>query len=298
MKYKETPVQNLTFIALMAGINVIFCLLCKFVPFSTLIFTLLLPFVSTLVMVFCKGRYTLIYVFATLLLTLLISPQDALFYILAPLLSGIIFGFCYKHNFNYIWTIVFASLSTIIVYYITAPLIELIFVTPIFESFKKILLLNDEQAKNYYPSFVLITSIFQTLLSFIIINNDLAKYMKYKSNQTVPYSILSILSISTGTISIILLFLYYPLALVFMFISLFFSIYPFIKIYRNKKGWLIIFNLILSIFVFAFLYPLINKESAICLISIFPMIISIISLFIKNSVEQDSYLFDKYEANE
>ncbi|MGM9858853.1 MAG: hypothetical protein ACI311_06375 [Bacilli bacterium] len=298
MKYKETPVQNLTFIALMAGINVIFCLLCKFLPFSTLIFTLLLPFVSTLVMVFCKARYTLIYVIATLLLTLIISPQDALFYILAPMLSGIIFGFCYKHNVNYIWTIVLASISTIIVYYITTPLIELIFGTPVFESFKKILLLSEEQARNYYPSFVLITSIFQTLLSFIIINNDLAKYMKYKANQMVPYNILSILSISTGSISIMLLFFYYPLSLVFMFISWFLSIYPFIKIFKNKKGWLIVLTLILSIFIFAILYPLINKESAICLISIFPIIISIISLFIKNSNQQDSYLFDKYGANE
>ena len=282
MNYKETATQNITFISLMAGINVIFCVLFRFLPLSSLLFTLVLPFASTLVMIFCKFKYTIIYIISTLLLTLLISPQDALFYILSPMLSGVVFGVCYKKSLNSSWAIILGTLTTVFVYFVTLPLITLIFETSITESFKILFMLNDEQAHNYFPTFVFVTSLLQTLLSYYIINNDLKKYIVNLKETKPDYLALHLSAIATGLISILLSYIYLPLALVMTFASLALGLYACAKIIKVRKYWILILVIILSLFIFALLYPLGNGESGLCFASSFSIILSFIAVFIKN----------------
>ena len=58
---KTTLVHNITYMAIMTAINLIFIVLDTFVPFLMFLLILLLPFVSAVVSYFCQKRYYIIY---------------------------------------------------------------------------------------------------------------------------------------------------------------------------------------------------------------------------------------------
>ncbi len=277
MKYKETPVQNLTFIALMAGINVVLCTLFRFVPFSTIFLILVLPFLSSLVIIYCKWKYTIIYTFVTIALTLLISLENSLFYIITPMLSGLTFGFCFKKKIHSSFAILFATLMTLALYYITMPIIEFVLGVSIINSFQIILSLSAYEAKIFFPVFVIFTSICQTIISYIIINSDLKKYIEYEEPQT-PYNVLSLITLAFSLISIGLLFVYLPLSLSIGLISLFLSYYPLKRIIINHKYWLLVVIILLFIISFALLYQLVAEPKGIGFIALISLYISLFSL--------------------
>ena len=63
---KTTLVHNITYMALMTAINVIFIVLDTYVPFLMLLLILMLPFVSAVVSYYCQKRYYIIYAVASI----------------------------------------------------------------------------------------------------------------------------------------------------------------------------------------------------------------------------------------
>ncbi len=101
MKEKQTLIQNLTFMALMASINTVFCLVALFFPLASLLLTLALPMASVLVVLTCKEKYYPIYAVASLGLCLLVTLnglETTLFYLIPALISGFVFGFFIKRK--------------------------------------------------------------------------------------------------------------------------------------------------------------------------------------------------------
>ena len=60
---RETLVQNIAFLAIMAAINVVLLLLATLLPYLLLFLTMILPFVSLLVTIYCKKRYYPMYLY-------------------------------------------------------------------------------------------------------------------------------------------------------------------------------------------------------------------------------------------
>ena len=92
-KKRETLLQNMTYMGIMAAINFIFILLSSFIPFLLFVLVFILPLASAVVTVFCKKRYYIIYFVVTGALCLLINAPDTMFYVIPSLITGFIFGF-------------------------------------------------------------------------------------------------------------------------------------------------------------------------------------------------------------
>ena len=82
-KKKTTLVHHITYMGIMAAINLIFIILATFVPPLMFLLILLLPFASTVVSYYCLKRYYIIYAVATIGLCLLCSfnISDTIFYV-------------------------------------------------------------------------------------------------------------------------------------------------------------------------------------------------------------------------
>ena len=94
-KKKETIVENMTYMGLMAAINVVFVLLTTFVPFLFFLIVFVLPLTSTIVALHCNKKYFPIYAFATIGLCLLVTIwkiDDTLFYIIPSIITGFLFA--------------------------------------------------------------------------------------------------------------------------------------------------------------------------------------------------------------
>ena len=82
-KPRESLVQNITFMAMMAAINVVFVVLTTFVPVLVFLIVFILPLTSVLVTLHCKKIYFPIYAVATIGLCLICTIwqiDDTIFY--------------------------------------------------------------------------------------------------------------------------------------------------------------------------------------------------------------------------
>ena len=89
-KKKETLVQNITYMAIMAAINVVFVLITVLVPFLFFLIVFVLPLTSTIVTLHCKKRYFPIYAVATIGLCMICTMWqigDTIFYVIPSVIS-------------------------------------------------------------------------------------------------------------------------------------------------------------------------------------------------------------------
>ena len=99
---RETAIQNISYMSIMAAINVIFVLLSNVLPILLFILIFLLPLTSAIVTIYCRKRYYPIYLVVTLALCILVSFGftifDTLIYVFPSLLTGFVFGVCFEKN--------------------------------------------------------------------------------------------------------------------------------------------------------------------------------------------------------
>ena len=95
-KKRETPVENITYLGIMAAINVIFVLLTNVLPVLFFLIVFVLPLTSAVVTLFCKKAYFPIYFIVTLALCFLVNLGfhifDTFLYVFPSLITGFLFG--------------------------------------------------------------------------------------------------------------------------------------------------------------------------------------------------------------
>ena len=151
-KKRETLIQNISYMALMAAINVVFVLLTTFVPFLFFLIVFVLPLTSTIVMLFCRKRYFLIYALATLGICLIVTLSnigDTLFYVLPSIITGGLFGLLIEKNINNNVIIILATIAQSILTYAALPLIELFSGINVIYTFVNLFKLNDFEYVTY-----------------------------------------------------------------------------------------------------------------------------------------------------
>ena len=284
-KKRETIVQNIAFMAIMAAINVIFVLITTFVPFLFFLIVFILPLTSTLVTLMCKKRYFPIYAFATVGLCLICTIwqiDNTIFYVIPSIISGFIFGLCIEKKIPSFWTILTTTSIQILFTYLSIPLIKLMTGRNIIDVFANAFMVSDFIYLDYLvPCFIFFIAVIQEILTLLIIKDQLPKFgYELTDPKQLPLSLMILLG-SFVSLAVMFAFIYGPLAYLFSLYGLVLSIYALVYLLLERKG--IIYALlgggfILSIFLFAVFYPYIPKPLGLLLINIFFLIEAIIVL--------------------
>jgi len=291
-KKKKTLVGNMTYMALMAAINVIFILLSAWIPVLFILLIFILPLASTIVTYFCEKKYFLIYAIATIILCTLASFWDignVIFYVIPSLVSGFIFGILIEKAVSPIIIILCGVLAQITLSYLAIPLIYLIYQRNIVTDFATIFSLQNYTYLQYVQNiFICVLALVQQAISFMIIYEEISKIdinprFEKKDDVIVPSATLGFIALS-----VLLAFVFPELSYSGMILSLLLGFYCVGLLISKKKRWIIItllISLILSLFVFSLLYgPLTTATTrplGLLVAQIFPLFCAII-VFINN----------------
>ena len=284
---RETLVQNIAFLAIMAAINVVLLLLATLLPYLLLFLTMILPFVSLLVTIYCKKRYYPIYLLATIGLSFLVSfdgISNILFYILPGVLSGFVFGYCLEKEIPSNYSIMYSALVYVICSYLSLIICNALIGESIEEVYFTILNLNETMWWRSYliAPFIFAISIIQSSLSYLIIQAEIKKLgleeKEIDDNFELLYLLIFIL------LSLLLSFVKPEVYLMFLG----FTIYEFLNIEKNvfrksKKLFVISLStcLVIALFTFAIFYNTIDSKYLLLLLLV-PIFIVGIIVFVNN----------------
>ena len=227
-RQKETFTENIAFMGIMSGVNLVICLLCSGFPFLSIILGLVLPLVSTLVEVYCKDKYYIIYAVSTFALSLVATLWNfstTVFYLLPSLFTGYIFGYISKKNYPAIWNVLLASISHAAISYFTLPLLNILFNIDLIEAFKVLLKLDASPLIDIIiPAAILAISMIQVTLAYFLAINELKKLGVDNEEPKVDLA-MHIVSFTAGLLIIPMYFLSLKVAHILLAITIYFAVY-------------------------------------------------------------------------
>ena len=286
-KKKTTLVHHITYMGIMAAINLIFIVLATYVPPLMFLLILLLPFASTVVSYYCLKRYYIIYAVATIGLCLLVSfnINDTVFYVVPAVISGFVIGVLLEKNVHPFWLVLSSTIINAALTYAFIPLINLISNTDIVLSLLTIFKLEDFKYKTELVYLaVFFVSLMQCVLSLFVLVSD-AKKIGIEINTRVSYFGFYILGLEIAVaLAVSFAFFYLPLALIFICISFYFAAFLLLDLILCKKLliYLVLAGAIfVAILVFAIFYKSLIQPYGIVLTVLFPLAIGLVS-FLKN----------------
>ena len=282
---KTTLVHHITYMGIMTAINLIFIVLATYIPLMMLLLILLLPFASTIVSYICMKRYYLIYAVASIGLCMIFNISDTLFYVVPAIISGFLIGVFIEKGIHPFWMVLSSTIINAALTYAFIPLIDFISKANIVETFLTIFGLKEFPYRTELVYlFIFFISLVQCALTHFVLLSD-SKKLGIEINTHVgsfaPYIIgleaCILLSLGFG-------FFYKPLALTFLAMSLYFATFVLVDLMMSKKiGIYVVLGIVLfiGIIVFALFYQQLQKPYGVFLVTIFPLLVSLVS-FIKN----------------
>lgn len=282
-KEKNTLIENMAFMGIIASINVICCVLAAFFPIASIFILIFLPFFSAVVSLICKWRYYPIYLFATIGVALGVTfwnTQYTIFNLIPSLITGFLFGLSFKKHLSGTYALLFTSIVQCGIAYALIPIINGIYSCDIINQFLTFFKLNNKA--NIYvivPSFIYLLGLIQMTFSYIVLNNELKKFKQ--ENWTNNNVLLIYIGMGISVIVIPLMFASLAISYLLMFIALFIAISIFIDLIETKNRLIIVFSSIglaigfLSIFIF---YSLLEMPFTLILIDLSNICIFIIAL--------------------
>ena len=280
--------HSITFMAIMAAINVIFVLLTTFVPFLLFLLVFILPLSCTLVVLLCPKKYFIIYAFATIGLCIIVTMSnisDTLFYIIPSIITGFIFAICVEQKINYAISIILATFVQFGLSYASLPLIKLITQVDLLLTIEQALnIKNVEHLQVYEFLAVFIVSFVQEIVSYLVLRYGLRK-MNFKIEDD-KYSLLMLITglLINLFLGLLFIILRWSIFGVFIFSSLYFGVFLILWIIflgRKYNYAILVLISIASIFVFAFLYSYYGIQAGLLVIISYLFLILIIA-FVNN----------------
>ena len=282
---KTTLVHNITYMAIMTAINLVFIVLDTYVPFLMVLLILLLPFVSAVVSYFCQKRYYIIYAVASIGLCMIFNIADTIFYIIPALCSGFVIGLLLDKKIHPFWMILSSTLIEVALTYAFIPLINLMTNTDMVETFLTIFHLNEFAFKEELMHlFILFIALTQCSITHFVLLTEIKKLgveTDTRVNSFVPYIIGLFACLVAAAI---LAFAYRPLSFAVVALSFYFAIFLLIDIILAKRtfAYVLLGILVVSAFIFFVLFfTKIDKPMGFMLFGLFPLAIGLVS-FIKN----------------
>lgn len=287
-KKRETLVQNIAYMGLMAAINVIFVVLTTLVPVLFFLIVFVLPLTSTIVALHCKKRFYPIYAFATIgvcMLCTIWKIDDTIFYVIPSVISGFIFAVMVEKEISAPWIIIATTIVQMAFSLLSIPFITWVFGRDIVTTFAAIFNLENYQYLEYVtPAFVFLLSLIQCILSFIVINEEIKKF-GYELGEANLLSHKMLLGLLTSLILVIIFALTYkPLSYTFLMVALYFACLIIGGLINRKKIWIyisLVASLIVTFIVFAILYSIVPTPLGLLIIGVLFVLVGIIG-FIDN----------------
>ena len=193
-KKKETLVQNITYMAIMAAINVVFVLISVLVPFLFFLIVFVLPLTSAIVTIHCKKVYFPIYAVATIGLCMICTMWqigDTIFYVIPSIISGFLFGYMAEKKVPSFWIITITTLVQIGISYATIPLLNVISGKDVAISFATVFGLGDFKYLNYVvPCFIFFIALAQEIIAYMVIKEELPRFgITLNDPKELPFSL-------------------------------------------------------------------------------------------------------------
>ena len=284
---KTTLVHHITYMGIMAAINLVFIILDTYVPLMMLLLILLLPFASAIVSYYCLKRYYLIYAAASIGLCLIFNISDTIIYVIPAVISGFVIGVLLEAKIHPFWSILSTTIINAVLSYAFIPLVNFISNSDIL----KILHLDEfAYQKELVYLFVFFISLMQCFLTHFIIFTD-AKKIGIEINTRIACFAPYIIGFELSSIAAIgFAFFFLPMALVLVCISLCFALVLLADICKQKKTYLYVLlgvALLLGLILFAVFYPKLPKRYSPILGLVFPLLICGIN-FVNNYLAKKS----------
>lgn len=284
-KKRETVIQNITYMALMAAINVVFVLLTALLPPLMFLMVFILPMTSAVVTLFCKKRYFPIYFVATMGLCLLTTSAlyiwDTFFYVLPSLITGFVFGLVIEKQVPSIFII----LLTTVVQYIISLLTFIIIKSIVPElNYIEVLLgmfgLKEFAYKEVFAHiFIYTISSIQMVLTYFVLRREIKK-LGFEINLIVSNpTIVFVLNLMIIIMSFVSFFIYQPIVYVFLIMNLPLFVFELVEISMEKKAIdyvLLGLSVLVSSGIFLFFYNLLPHPYGLILIAPLYLLVGVI----------------------
>ena len=177
---RESLTQNIAFMSLMSGITLVISVFATFFPILGVFIIIALPLTSTLVELYCKDRYYIIYAIGTIGLCLAANFWNigtTFYYVIPSIFTGFIFGFMTKKSIPSVWTILVAATIQFGLTIGSIYIIRLMIGVDMLETFRTIFDFIDYDLFNIiFPTFCFLVSSIQVVLSYIVISNEIKKF--------------------------------------------------------------------------------------------------------------------------
>ncbi len=273
---RETPLQNIAFIAMMAAINGVFSIILSFILGSAIAAALILPCVNALAIYVLKPKWIAVYCVSALAIPLIVTCYDlttTLFYIIPSISAGLIYGALNKFKCPVALTILACSLWTLGTTYLSFYLIGIIYEVDMINSLMLALGKGGSSfAASLFPSLM-----FAVSWGSISINHLVMYFIHEKLGfETKTYSfekfLYPILVIVFSDLSLVLAFHSTTLTYLFFSLSLFFTLFTVPTLLKKVKFYYYIILAVLLVaafFAFAIFAKQFGTETVIALGTLF-----------------------------
>lgn len=290
---KTTLVHNITYMAIMTAINLIFIVLDTYVPFLMVLLVLLLPFISAVVSYYCEKKYYIIYAVASIGLCFIFNITDTLFYIVPALCSGFFIGLLLDKKINPFWMILCSTLIEISLAYAFIPLIKLITNVNVIDSFFTIFKLTAFAYKEELMHLVILfVALTQCALTHFVLLTEIKKlgietYTRVESFGPYIIGLLACL-----VIGLIFALTYVPPSLAFIALSFYFAIFLLVELLTTRRVLVYVLlglTILIAFFIFVLLFSQIIEPLGFVLFGLFPLAVALTSFI--------NYCLPKQEVN-
>ena len=285
LKKRETPVQNIAYIGIMAAINVVFVLISSLLPVLFILLVFILPLTSVIVTIYCKKYYFPIYFVTTLALTFAVTSGFSIFdtfiYVLPSLITGFIFGILIEKNFPAIYILIINSIAQYILTFLTFLFLDkVISQVNFFESIYQLIGLGSFQYKAVLTNiFTYIVAQMQIVLTYILVKYEMRRIRRELNLECNNRFILYLVTLSGLTVTILSVFYFPNWAILLTLLVLPITIYEALDLLLMKRTpiyFALGISIIAGMFVFAFLYNFVPTPNQLILLYVFFGLVTII----------------------
>ena len=295
LKKRETPVQNIAYIGIMAAINIVFVLVSSLLPILFVVLVFILPLTSVIVTLYCKKIYYPIYFVATLGLCFAVTAGFSIFdtfiYVFPSLITGFVFGLLIEKGVSGIYILIINTIIQYLLTYLTFLFLNnVVFQVSFFESIYNMVGLKEFAYKAVLTNiFTYVVAQIQIVITYIVVKYETFRLRK-EINLEVKYRFTLYIVTFIGLIMTTLAcFFFKDAATLITLLILPIAVYEVFDLAFKKSVLIYVIlgaALIISMFLFASIYKYVPSPNQLCLLNIFFALITIID-FISNYCLKD-----------
>ncbi len=298
LKKRETPVQNIAYIGIMAAVNAVFVLISSFLPILFILLVFILPLTSVIVTMYCKKFYIPVYFIVTLALTFAITAGFSIFdtfiYVFPSLVTGCLFGLLIKKNVPGIYIFIIVTIAQYVLTYLT-----FIFIDKVVTQVNFYNAIYQMIGLEYFVYKWVLTIIFtyviaqmQIALTYILVKYEMIRIgREINLNISFRFS-LYIVTVVGGTITMLSIFFFPEWSLLFTLLVLPITVFELFDLLMKKNMVIYIvlgIGIIASGFVFALLYPLTPSPNQLSLLYVLFAVVTIIDIIFNYCLKVNAY---------